>query len=176
MRKLVMMAMMMAVPAGAARAADLAQRLAADPDGVVEEVAVLIAGHGAAAGINRAGILQSVALDRARARAREAARLLAADLDGDGRVTQAEVAVLGQAVSASTRGRLLLAFAKADGDGDGTLNAAEVRAHGEQAAARSVPVAEEGRRLALLTLDGNRDGWLTLAEVRAAADKADPGT
>ncbi|MGQ0564190.1 MAG: hypothetical protein ACT4OK_03840 [Gemmobacter sp.] len=106
--------MVMALLAGGAGAeglpaavpAKLAKRLAANPDAVRAAAADLIHGHGQDGGIDRQGILQALALDRAAARARAALPLLAADLDADGQVTLAEMQVVATAADAAYRGRL----------------------------------------------------------------------
>jgi hypothetical protein len=152
--------------------AKLAKRLAANPDGVRAAAGDLIHGHGTDGAIDRAGILQALALDRAAARARALVPLNAADLDGDGEVTASEMAVVARAADAAYRGRLMRAFEAADGDGDARVTEAEAMAYARAEGARRVDPGDEARLLAYLTLDQNGDGRLTLAEVEAAAAAA----
>lgn len=152
--------------------APLAARLAENPDGVLRQAEGIILGHGAGGAIDRAGILNMVAVDRAAARARALALLAAADLDADGTVTMDEAQVVAATRSASSRGRLLAQVAAADADGDGFVVQAELRAMAEAQALRAVSPAREARMLDLLAMDGNGDGALTMAEVQAAVDAA----
>ena len=156
----------------AAVPAKLAKRLAANPEAVLDAAGDLIHGYGQAGRIDRQGILQAVALDRAATRARAMVPLLAADLDADGRVTGAEMAAVAGAADAAYRGRLIGAQGKADGDGDGTVTQAEAFAWAQAEATRRVDAGDEARLLAYLTLDLDGDGYLTLPEVETAAGLA----
>lgn len=152
--------------------AKLAKRLATNPDAVMAAAGDLIHGHGAGGGIDRQGILQAVALDRAAARARAALPLIAADLDADGQVTAAEMGIVAASADAAYRGRLMRAQAQADGDGDGTVTRAETFAFAEAEGLRRVDAADEARLMAYLTLDLDGNGRLTLQEVEEAAARA----
>jgi Ca2+-binding EF-hand superfamily protein len=152
--------------------AKLARRLASNPEGVKAAAGDLIHGHGTDGAIDRAGILQALALDRAAARARALVPLTAADLDGDGQVTAPEMAAVARAADAAYRGRLMRAFEAADDDGNGSVTGPEAMAYARAEGVRQVDAADEARLLALLTLDQNGDGRLTLAEVEAAALQA----
>jgi hypothetical protein len=152
--------------------AKLAKRLAANPDAVLAAAGDLIHGHGTNGGIDQQGILQAVALDRAAARARAAMPLLAADLDGDGGVTGAEMAVVAAAADAGYRGRLMRARDRADGNGDGVVTQAETLSFAGAEGLRRVDADDEARLLAYLSLDLDGDGRLTLAEVEEAAERA----
>ena len=152
--------------------AKLAKRLATNPGAVLAAAGDLIHGHGTNGGIDRQGILQAVALDRAAARARAALPLIAADLDADGQVTGPEMAVVAAATGAAWRGRLMRAQAQADGDGDGVVTRVETFAFAEAEAMRRVDAADEARLMAYLTLDLDGDGRLTQIEVEEAAERA----
>ena len=172
--------MMSALVAGGAAAeglpasvpAKLAKRLATNPDAVMAAAGDLIYGYGAGGGIDRQGILQAVTLDRAAARARAALPLIAADLDADGQVTAAEMAIVAASADAAYRGRLMRAQAQADGDGDDTVTRAETFAFAEAEGLRRVDAADEARLMAYLTLDLDGNGTLTLQEVEEAAARA----
>lgn len=152
--------------------AKLAKRLATNPDAVMAAAGDLIHGYGAGGGIDRQGILQAVALDRAAARARAALPLIAADLDADGQVTATEMGIVAASADAAYRGRLMRAQAQADGDGDGTVTRAETFAFAEAEGLRRVDAADEARLMAYLTLDLDGNGTLTLPEVEEAAARA----
>lgn len=152
--------------------APLAARLAENPDSVLRQAEGIILGHGTGGAIDREGIMNMVAIDRAAARARAMAQLAAADLDADGTVTMDEARVLAATRSANSRGRLLAQAAAADADGDGFILQAELRTMAEAQALRAVSPAREARMLDLLAMDGNGDGALTLAEVQAAVAAA----
>ncbi len=152
--------------------AKLAKRLATNPGAVMAAAGDLIHGYGSKGSIDRQGILQALALDRAAVRARAMVPLIAADLDADGRVTGAEMAVVAAAADAATRGRLMRAQGAADGDGDGVVTQAEALAFGKAEAMARVDAGDEARLMAYLTLDLDGDGRLTLAEVEEAAARA----
>ena len=177
MRVVIVVAMMLAMLGGAAWAeglpptvpAKLVKRLAANPEAVKAAAGDLIHGYGADGGIDRQGILQAVALDRAAARARAIVLLVAADLDADGQVTGPEMAVVATAADAAWRGRLMRAQGQADGDGDGVVTRIEAFAFADAEGMRRVDAGDEARLLAYLTLDLDGDGRLTMAEVDEAA-------
>jgi EF hand len=147
----------------------LAKRLRRAPDDFVADAASLILGYGRDQGIDRAGIAQYVAVERARARAGALRRMWEADLNADGAVTQAELGVLVAAAEARYRGRMMLTHEAADGDGDGTVTAVEMLAKANVMALEQFSVADEERAMAMLTLDLNGDGTLSLDEVREVA-------
>ena len=149
--------------------AKLLKRLATNPEAVKAAAGDLIHGYGTAGGIDRAGILQAVALDRAAARARAMVPLIAADLDADGQVTAPEMVAVARAADAAYRGRLMRAQAQADSDGNGTVTGPEAQAYAGAEALRRVDAGDEARLLVYLTLDLDGDGRLTLAELDEAA-------
>lgn len=154
--------------------AALAARAAAAPDRLLEDIAALVHGFGGERGLDRQGAAQALALARARIRQRETRRLLLADLDADGAVTAAELAVLMRAEGAAPRGRLALAHLRADADGDGTVSAAELDAAARRAAAtETAGLAQELDGMLALDLDG--DGFVTLPEARQALTLAAGG-
>jgi Ca2+-binding EF-hand superfamily protein len=169
--------------AEAARAQDagpgpspLDEAMARNPDRVETMALDLIAGFGGAEGLTAQGIEAHIALERASARASALRRLLAADLDADGRVTRAELAVAQGAASAAMRGRMERQFTLADADGDGQVDAAELAADAQAAALRALDEDEAALMRALLGLDGDGDGALTGREVTLALAKRDEAT
>jgi EF hand len=147
----------------------LAKRLQRAPDDFVEDAASLILGYGQGGGIDRDGIAQFVAVERARARANAWRRMWEADLNADGAVTTAELGVLVAAAEARYRGRMMLTHEAADGDGDGTVTAVEMLAKANVMALDQFSVADEERMMGMLSLDLNGDGTLSLDEVREVA-------
>lgn len=157
-------------------AAALQKRMLRAPDAFLSDAAELILGYGANGAIDQAGIDKAIAVAQAGVRAREWRRLMLADLDGDGSAAPEEVAVLVQAASAASRGRLTLLFEGADTDRDGTVTRAEMERAAQAAVQRPPRPGREAMLAAMLTLDGNGDGQLTLEEVRAALSKAKEGS
>jgi hypothetical protein len=158
------------MPAALAGVPDaMAKRLRRAPDDFVEDAASLILGYGRDGGIDRDGIGQFVAVERARARAGALRRMWEADLDADGSVTTVELGVLVAAAEARYRGRMLLTHEAADADADGTVTAVEMLAKANVMALDMFSAADEERVMAMLSLDLNGDGSLTLDEVREVA-------
>lgn len=147
----------------------LAKRLQRAPDAFVEDAASLILGYGRDGGIDRDGIAQFVAVERARARAGALRWMWEADLNADGAVTGAELGVLVAAAEARYRGRMMLTHEAADGDADGTVSSQEMIAKANVMALDQYSAADEERVLGMLYLDLNADGRLTLDEVREVA-------
>lgn len=145
----------------------LAKRIAADPEGYVAEMEALIAGYGVNGAVDRPALDNAVALARASARATPLRRLQGADLDGDGGVSVAELAVTMAAASAAQRGRLAGYVARADRDGDGAVSPAELAAYAGAAALDAYDEARAARLRAVLGFDADGDGRVTLDEVRA---------
>jgi hypothetical protein len=131
----------------------LAKRMQRDMGDVTEDAMTLILGYGAGGGIDRAGIETWLAVERAVARAQVQRRVIEADLNADGAVAAAEIAVIAAAAEAGIRGRIMQNHALADADGDGAVSAPEAAA----------------RAMALMGLDLDGDGRLTLGEVDEAA-------
>lgn len=103
--------------------------IAADRAGFLEEASVVILGFGTAQGIDRAGLDQMVAVERAALRAQALRRLAVADLDGDDLIPETEVRAVASVASARVRGRALRDFQKADADGNDRLTRPEALAH-----------------------------------------------
>lgn len=148
------------------------KRIARDPDRFVEIMALLIAGNGGSAGLDRDGIERHIAVERADLRAYHLRRLLAADLDNDGQVAEAELQGRAATVSAFERGLLIRAWRLADADHDRLVDPAEARAQAQAMALTGLTEAEAAvlRSLVLCDLDG--DGAVSvdeLAQVAAAA-------
>lgn len=154
----------------------LQDAIARNPDRVETLATDLIAGFGGPDGLTAAGIADHIALERAGARATALRRMLAMDLDADGSVTRAELAVSQRAASATARGRLERQFSAADADGDGRIDPAELAADAEVAALRALDGEEADMLRALLTLDADGDGALTGREVTAALAPLDEAT
>ena len=143
------------------------KRIAAGPEAFADRIGVIVAGYGAAGGIDRAGIARYIAVERAATRAGQIGRMLAADGDNDGTVTQAEVAALSGLIAARARGALIRAFAQGDTNGDGAMDMAEIRANAQRAALRRLGEPEADMLRSLMLCDLDRDGILTPAEVSA---------
>ncbi|HEX9859463.1 MAG TPA: hypothetical protein VGA75_13975 [Paracoccaceae bacterium] len=139
------------------------------PERFITEAAGLILGHGGARGIDAAGIERFIALERAGHRAREMRRLLLADLDNDGAVTGAEVAVLAAAVSAGERGRLQMGHRAADADRDGAISMAELRAHAQARALEQLSDADAELLRGFIGFDLDGDGFVSVEEVTRVA-------
>jgi hypothetical protein len=156
-----MSAIMQAMPEKALK------KLRAAPEAFLEDAAVLIYGFGAKGGIDAAGIDGFIAAERARFRAREIARYLAADLNNDGEIGRVEMAVLADATAAAKRGRLQRGYDRADADANGVLTIAELRtyAQGEAMGQMTDADAEVLRGLLLFDADGN--GTVAMEEVAA---------
>lgn len=147
-----------------------------DPDRFAGRVTDLIAGFGGPAGLTPEGIEEHVALERAGARAAVLRRFHAVDLDADGTVDRAELAVSQRAANAEGRGRLERQFQAADADADGRVDAAELADHGRLAGLRALGEDEAGLLRGLMALDADGDGALTAVEVAKAVaglEKAD---
>lgn len=146
----------------------LAEAMARDPERFLERAVDLIAGFGAADGLRAEGIEAHIALERAGARASALRRFQAMDLNVDGVVDRAELAVSRQAASATARGRLERQFQAADANGDGKADAQEIAAVAQGAALRALGGDEAEVLRALLRLDANGDGALVAGEVEQA--------
>jgi hypothetical protein len=152
----------------------LTKAVKANPQRFVEDAAEVIHGFGspgAEPGVDASGIDRAIALARAVARAGALRRLLAADLDADGAVTAAEMAVLAAAAEARDRGPLIALQAEADRDADGTASAPELMAAAQEEALRSYPERKAALLRDLFRFDADKDGRVTLAEVRSAVDR-----
>lgn len=146
----------------------LADAMARNPERFLAQTVDLIAGFGDSDGLRPAGIEAHVALARAGARAAALRRFHAMDLDADGTIDRAELAVSQRAASAAARGRLERQFTTADADGSGAVEAAEIAAAGQLAALRALGEDEAALLRALMQLDTDGDGALIAAEVERA--------
>jgi Ca2+-binding EF-hand superfamily protein len=154
----------------------LEEAMARTPDRVETLALDLIAGFGGAEGLTAEGIANHIALERASARATALRRFLALDLDADGTVTRAELAVAQGAASATARGRMERQFTAADADGDGRVVPTELTADAQAAALRALDEADADLLRALMTLDANGDGALTGREVALALARTEDST
>ena len=143
-------------------------KVKSDPAPFLTLAANLIHGFGTERGIDGAGVDRFVALERAAARATALRRLQLADLDFDGAVTRAEMAVLTASVAAKSRGRLWALHEEADDDSDDTVSAAEMLTFGRAEAIRDFSAMDEALVRSVLTFDGNSDGYVSLDEVKSA--------
>jgi hypothetical protein len=160
---------------GAARAEEdaLAGAMSRNPDRFEARAIDLIAGFGGAEGLRADEIETHIALERAGARASALRRFLAMDLDADGSVTRAELAVSQRAASAQGRGRMQRQFASADADENSTVDAGELSAFGTAAGLQALGEAEADLLRALMQLDADGNGAVAAAEVAAAVARLD---
>lgn len=164
--------------AGAAQAQEdaLTKAMSRNPERFAAQAIDLVAGFGGPDGLKPEGIETHIALKRAGARAGAMRRFLAMDLDADGSVSRAELAVSQQAASAQGRGRMERQFADADVDGSGSVEAAEIAASGTAAGLAALDEGEADLLRSLMQLDADGNGVLQAAEVSAAVARLDgPG-
>jgi hypothetical protein len=102
----------------------------ANPEQFIADAAKLIFGYGGPDGVDRRGIENFVAIERAAARVSAMQPLLQADLDGDGAANQAEATLLAAAAAADKRGQIMALFARADTDGNDIVTLPEAMALG----------------------------------------------
>lgn len=143
------------------------KKLRAAPEVFLQDAAAVIYGFGTGGGIDLAGIDGFIAAERARFRAREMARYLAADLDNDGDISRGEMALLADAAPAAKRGRLQRGYDQADGDGNGVLTVVELRGYAQGAAMAQMTDADAEALRGLLLFDGDGDGIVAMEEVAA---------
>ncbi|MCU0904439.1 MAG: hypothetical protein MUE83_11260 [Tabrizicola sp.] len=160
----------------AGEASPLEEAMGNNPDRFAARVSDLIAGFGGPEGLTAAGIEEHIALERAGARATALRRMLAMDLDADGSLDRAELAVSQRAASAAARGRMERQFRAADADGDGRIDAGELAAEGQAAGQRALGEDEAQMLRSLLTLDRDGNAALTQDEVAAAVAILDEAT
>lgn len=168
-------------PADAVRSLPQAMqdRIAADPAAFARKLAFLAASYGEKGNLSVAALDRMAATIRARARAGETARLMAADLDGDGAISGDERRMALAALSAPRQKRLETAWAEADADEDGQVSATELAQQATAAGQRAMSPERLAEWKALMGLDADADGQLTTAEIAAAlalpADKPPGG-
>lgn len=137
---------------------------------LLEEGTRLILGYGAGETITGAGLELAIAHERATRRAAAAERVMAADLNGDGAVSAAEMDLHGNTLSVRLRAQARRGFAAADRDLDGLASLPEIMAAAQDYALERFPERQADRLRSLMFCDADRDGVLTLAELRAAGD------
>lgn len=162
---------------GAAQAQDTAvaavmpeaalKKLRAAPDVFMQDAAAVIYGFGANGRIDRAGIDGFIAAERARFRAREMARYLAADMNNDGDINRDEMALLADAAPAGKRGRLQRGFDLADGDANAVMTISELRSFAQTVALAQITDAEAETIRGMMLFDQNGDGSVAMEEVAA---------
>ncbi|WP_158623139.1 hypothetical protein [Pseudorhodobacter sp. E13] len=164
--------------AGFAQSADVSEglraRILAKPDRFESVIAGLILGYGNAEGLSAQGVENYLAVERSKVRVREMRRLMLADLDDDGTVTQAELFVVMSAQGASARGSLWQAHSAADKDADGAVTWAELHSQSRAVAARSA--ADEATLRSVMELDFDSDGFVSMQELREAVTLIAPRT
>lgn len=157
---------------------ELSERILAEmlakPDRFEAFVAGVILGYGTARGVDADGIEAYLAVERSKIRVREMRRLMLADLDDDGMVTQAELFIVMSAQGAGTRGSLWQAYSAADADANGAVSFAEMQAQARNVAARAAQGESEIR--ALMGLDFDGDGFVSTLELRHAVTLIAPKT
>lgn len=152
------------------------KKLRAAPDTFLQDAAAVIYGYGANGSIDLAGIDTFIAAERAKVRAREMARYLAADLNNDGDLGRAEMALLADAAPAAKRGRLQRGYDQADADANGLLTTVELRGFAQTLALAQLTEADAQALRALLLFDQDGNGLVAMEEVaigvRALVDGA----
>jgi hypothetical protein len=143
------------------------KKLRGAPDVFLRDAAELIYGFGRDGGIDLAGIDAFVAAERARFRAKEMARYLAADINNDGDVGRDEMAALADAAAAGKRGGLQLGYDRADADGDGVLGLTELRGYAQGVAMVQMSDADVDEMRGILMFDADGDGVAAMEEVAA---------
>ncbi len=146
---------------------DLIERIEAGAPGLLDEAGSLILAYGQGGSIDGAGIETAIAHHRARRRAAELGRLLAADLDGDGTVTTDELAVHQRAGAPRAAARAKLAQDRADANGDGAVTLAEAQASASRQAERGFSAERAEKLRAILRMDMDGNGRVGLDEVAA---------
>lgn len=146
---------------------EMATRLRSAPETFLRNAARLIHGYGTADGIDAAGIEGYIALTRARVRARAITPLLAADLNGDGKIGRDEMLAVAATLAARARGNLRIDFDLGDKNSDGLLPLDELRAFGQAKAIADLTEEETQRLMGLLVFDSDGNGWTTMPEVEA---------
>lgn len=146
--------------------ADLRTQIKQGPARFEAAVAGLILGYGTAQGVTAQGLEDYLAMERAKVRVRELRRMLLADLDDDGAVTQRELFVVMASQGASARGRMWQAHSATDTNADGTVTTTEMQAQARLVAAKAA-TRDAGVR-DLMQLDFDRDGFVTMSELRHA--------
>lgn len=154
----------------------LAKAMSRNPERFEARMIDLIAGFGSPEGLTTEGIETHIALERAGARASALRRFLAMDLDADGSVTRAELAVSQHAASAQGRGRMERQFAAADANGNGSVDAGEMAASGTAAGLAALDAGEADLLRAVMQLDADGNGLLQADEVSAAVARLDDAT
>lgn len=168
-------------PADAVRSLPQAMqdKIAADPAAFARKLAFLAASYGENGTLSAAALDRMAATVRARARAAETARLMAADLDADGAVSGDERRAALAALSVPRQKRMEAAWTEADADKDGQVSAAELAQQATAAGQRAMSQQRLDEWKALMALDADADGQLTAVEIAAAlalpADKAPGG-
>lgn len=176
--RIVVMAVAWLLSAVAALAEEdaLDKAMSRNPERFEARIIDLIAGFGDADGLTAQGIETHIALERAGARASALRRFLAMDLDADGSISRAELAVSQHAASAQGRGRMERQFAAADVDGNGSVDAGEMAASGTAAGLAALDEGEADLLRSVMRLDADGNGLLQAAEVSAAVARLDEAT
>ena len=144
------------------------KRAIRSPAEFISDAAATITDFGSASALESDGIGRMVDLQRSKVRAREMARLLAADLNDDGSVSKAEADGVAAALSTGARAKLGQAWAQADADANGTVDAGEVHTYAQNAAVLAVSDVEAEGLRALMSFDLNGDGKVAIEEVIGA--------
>jgi hypothetical protein len=127
----------------------------------------IILGYGKGRGVDAEGVEAYLAVERTKIRVREMRSLMLADLDGDGLVRPAEIAVLMSGEGARGRGRLWQRYVAADRDGDGDVSFAEMRDQSQIVVAKELSARETEVVRSLMLMDQDQDGYVTTLELRA---------
>ncbi|MFA9231472.1 MAG: hypothetical protein ACEQSU_12125 [Microgenomates group bacterium] len=138
-----------------------------NPEQFLGDAAKLIFGYGGPEGVDKRGVQNFVAMERAAARVYAMQPLLQADIDGDGAAALSEVTMLAAAAAADKRGQIMALFARADTDNNDTVTMPEAMALGQIDALARFDPRDEAAALWILLLDQNANGFVTLEEVAA---------
>lgn len=147
---------------------DRYNQLRHQPERMARLATELTFSYGAGDGLTAADIDIAIDHRRAQARARALRDLLAADLNGDGRLGWLEAEAVAMSLSGRERARLFTRFGIADEDDDGTVDWGELRHYADARAFKAFSEREAAVWRGLMHLDLDADGLLDLEEVGAA--------
>lgn len=152
----------------AALAPKLLAQAERNPAAFARKLDTLTKAYGKDGALGPDGIDRMGTVVRAKIRADEVARLLGADLDGDGQVTEPERAELVATLSPGRLKRFTALWDTADADRSGGVTAAEATTSATAAANKAMGPERLAEWKTLMVMDANADGRLTGDEAVAA--------